>query len=373
MPSPLKLLIPGPVQPDDDVLAVMGQPVQAHYGPAWVELYNETTRAMAQVFGTQGDVHLLVGSGSAGLDACLGSAADTGQTVIIGINGFFGQRLQAIAESYGLNVVPVPAPWGQPLDPAAFEAALTQHPETVLVAVVHVETSTTIVNPIQAIGALVRAHNGCYLVDAVSSLGGVPLRMDAWHIDLCATASQKCLGAPPGLAPVAVGPRGWEAIDRVPAKHHGWYLNLRVWRQYAEEWGDWHPFPITQATNNVLALRTSLKHLLAEGVDQRVERYRALALRLRRGLRGLGLEPYTPDELMSPVVTAAYGPPGVLTSRLVAYLADAHGLKIAGGMGQLKDLVFRVGHMAPALTAADIDDLVARLAQFPGLASAQQP
>jgi alanine-glyoxylate transaminase/serine-glyoxylate transaminase/serine-pyruvate transaminase len=364
LPS-LKLMIPGPVQPDDDVLAAMGQPVQAHYGPAWTALYHDTTRALAQVFGTAGDVHLLVGSGSAGLDACLGSAAATGQTVIIGVNGFFGQRLQAIAESYGLQVVPVHAPWGQPLDPAGFEAALQQHPEAALVAVVHIETSTTIVNPIQAIGAIVRAHDNYYLVDAVSSLGGVPLEMDAWHIDLCASASQKCLGAPPGLAPVAVGVRGWEAIDRVPAKGHGWYLNLSVWRQYAVEWGDWHPFPITLATN-VLALRASLQTLLAEGLGPRLERYQALALRLRRGLRAIGLEPYTPDALLAPVVTAAYGPPGVPTSRLVAYLADVHGLKIAGGMGDLKDRVFRIGHMAANLTPADIDDVVAKLAQFPG-------
>ena len=335
MSASLKLMIPGPVQPDDDVLAQMGQPVQAHYGPAWTELYRDTTRALAQVFGTTGDVHVLVGSGSAGLDACLGSAAAAGQTVIIGVNGFFGQRLQAIAESYGLSVVPVTAPWGQPLDPAAFEIALNQHPATALVAVVHVETSTTIVNPIQAIGEIVRAHNNYYLVDAVSSLGGVPLNMDAWHIDLCVSASQKCLGAPPGLAPVAVGPRGWEAIDRVPAKGHGWYLNLRVWRQYAQDWGDWHPYPITLATNIVLALRASLGHSLAEGLDQRWARFRQLAVRLRHGLRSIGLEPFTSDALLNPVVTAAYGPPGVPTSRLIAYMAEQHGIKIAGGMGQI--------------------------------------
>ncbi|MCC7358554.1 MAG: alanine--glyoxylate aminotransferase family protein [Anaerolineales bacterium] len=366
MPAPLKLLIPGPVQPDDDVLAVMGEPVQAHYGPAWTELYRETTRALAQVFGTSGDVHLLVGSGSAALDACLGSACASGQTVIIGVNGFFGQRLQAIAESYGLTVVPVPAPWGQPLNPADFAAALAAHPQAALVAVCHVETSTTIVNPIEAIGAVVRARANTFLVDAVSSLGGLPLRMDDWHIDLCAGASQKCLGAPPGLAPVAVGSRGWQAIDRVPAKGHGWYLNLSVWRQFAVEWGDWHPYPITLATNNVRALRASVLGLLAEGLDQRFQRYRALALRLRQGLRSIGLEPFTPDALLNPVVTAAYGPPGVPTSRLVAYMAERHGIKIAGGMGpEWKDRLIRIGHMSPRLTLADMDDLVARLAQFP--------
>jgi alanine-glyoxylate transaminase/serine-glyoxylate transaminase/serine-pyruvate transaminase len=360
----MKLMIPGPVQPEDEVLAIMGQPVRAHYGPDWVEAYNATTRRLAQVWGTDGDVHLLVGSGSAGLDACLGSAAATGQTVILGVNGFFGERLQAIAQAYGLRVVVVAAAWGAPLDPSAFEAALAQHPDTALVGVVHLETSTAVVNPVRAIGEIVRARGGTFLVDAVSSLGGTPLEMDAWHIDLCASASQKCLGAPPGLAPVAVGPRGWEAIDRIPDAGHGWYLNLRVWRQYAREWADWHPFPITQATSLVLALRESLTRLQAEGLDQRLARYQALALRLRRGLRAIGMPPFTPDEQMAPVITAAHGPPGVPTSRIVDYLARAHQIKIAGGMGALRDKVFRIGHMSPRLTEADIDEVVERLGQF---------
>jgi alanine-glyoxylate transaminase/serine-glyoxylate transaminase/serine-pyruvate transaminase len=365
---PLKLMIPGPVQPEDEVLAIMGQPVQAHYGPAWVEAYTETTGMLAQVFATTGNVFLLVGSGSAGLDACLGSAAATGQAVIIGVNGFFGQRLQAIAEAYGLRVVPVDAEWGQALDPADFETALRRHPDAALVAVVHVETSTTVVNPIREIGAIVRAHGGYYLVDAVSSLGGVPLRMDDWHIDLCASASQKCLGAPPGVAPVAIGPRGWEAIDRVPDKGHGWYLNLRVWRQYAHDWAGWHPFPITQATSIILALRASLRRLLDEGLEARQTRYRALALRLRRGLREIGMPPFTPDERLAPIVTAAYGPPGVPTSRIVDYMAQVHHIKIAGGMGDLlRDRLFRIGHMSASLTEADIDEVVANLGKFPGV------
>jgi alanine-glyoxylate transaminase/serine-glyoxylate transaminase/serine-pyruvate transaminase len=360
----LKLMIPGPVQPEAEVLAVMGQPVQAHYGPAWVEAYNDTTRRLAQVWATTGDVHLLVGSGSAGLDACLGSAAATGQTVILGVNGFFGQRLQAIAEAYGLRVIAVPAAWGEPLNPDDFDLALIQHPEAVLVGVVHVDTSTTVVNPVRQIGEIVRGRGNTFLVDAVSSLGGVSLEMDAWHIDLCASASQKCLGAPPGLAPVAVGARGWEAIDRVPEKGHGWYLNLRVWRQYAHDWADWHPFPITQATSLVLALRESLLRLQAEGLPARLARYEALALRLRRGLRAIGMRPYTPDERLAPVVTAAHGPPGVPTSRIVDYMAREHHIKIAGGMGELRDQVIRIGHMSPSLTAADVDEVVEKLSGF---------
>ena len=227
------------------------------------------------MYATTGDAFILVGSGSSALDACLGSSLSTGEQVVIGVNGWFGERLAAIAQQYGLDVIPVTAPWGEPLDPADFGKAFEAHPQARLAAVVHLETSTTIVNPIEEIGPLAARHGRVLMVDAVSSLGGMPVRMDEWGIGLCASASQKCLGAPPGLATVAVSPAAWSLIDRVENKGHGWYLNLRVWRQFATEWADWHPFPITMATNNVLALRAGLQGLLAEGLEHRMERYRA--------------------------------------------------------------------------------------------------
>jgi alanine-glyoxylate transaminase/serine-glyoxylate transaminase/serine-pyruvate transaminase len=320
---------------------------------------------LQRVSGTRGDVMILVGSGSSALDACLGSSLSSGEQVVIGVNGWFGERLVTIAQHYGLDVIEVRAPWGQPLDPVGFRKAFEAHPQARLAAVVHLETSTTIVNPIEHIGPLAAQHGRVLLVDAVSSLGGIPLRMDEWGIGLCASASQKCLGAPPGLATVAVSPSAWELIDRTPDKGHGWYLNLRVWRQYASDWAGWHPFPITMATNNVLALRVGLQGLLAEGIERRMERYRTLALHLRDGLRQIGLQPYTPDTLMAPVLTAAYGPPGVATGEIVSYMAEVHHTKIAGGLGdQLKDKIFRIGHMSPTVGEADIDMLLEQLAAF---------
>ncbi len=229
----------------------------------------------------------------------------------------------------------------------------------------HLETSTTIVNPIQEIGHLVARSGRVLMVDAVSSLGGMPVRMDDWGIGLCASASQKCLGAPPGLATVAVSPAAWSLIDRAENKGHGWYLNLRVWRQFATEWAGWHPFPITMATNNVLALRAGLQGLLAEGLEHRMQRYQSLALRLRQGLRQIGMQPYTSDDLMAPVLTAAYGPPGIPTGEIVAYMAEVHHTKIAGGLGDLlKDKIIRIGHMSPSVSETDIDQVLGQLAAF---------
>jgi alanine-glyoxylate transaminase/serine-glyoxylate transaminase/serine-pyruvate transaminase len=360
----LLLMIPGPIQPEPDVMLSMGGPVRAHYGPEWTELYNQTTGILKQVFNTDGDVFLMVGSGSCGLDGCLGSAFSSGEKVIVGLNGFFGERLTDIARSYGLDTVLVEAEWGKPLQVADIETAIQANPDAVGVCVVHLETSTTIINPVEEIGKVVRKHGLCYLVDAVSSLGGMPMQMDAWNVDLCATASQKCLGAPPGLAPVAVGQRGWEFIDRNSTTHHGWYTDLRTWRKYMVEWGDWHPFPITMATSNVLALKTSLDNLLHEGVEFRMERYKRLALRLRKGLREIGMPPFTPDEMMAPVLTAAYGPQGVPTGEIVTYLVEKHHIKIAGGLGALKNKIIRVGHMAPTVSEKDIDRVLDALSQF---------
>jgi alanine-glyoxylate transaminase/serine-glyoxylate transaminase/serine-pyruvate transaminase len=358
-------MIPGPVELEQDVREVMGAPVQPHSGADFAKAYHETTEMLKSIFGTQGDVFLLVGSGSAGVEACVGSVAVSGEKIIVGSNGFFGDRLLSMAESYGLDVINIRSDWGEPLRPEDFRLALAHHPDARAVAIVHLETSTTVVNPIAEVGIIARSYGVPFLVDAVSSIGGMPVRMDDWGIDLCASASQKCLGGPTGLAPVAVGPLGWAAVDRVKHKEHGWYLDLRVWRQYARDWSDWHPFPITMATSSVLALRQSLCHLLAEGAEARFERYRALALRLRAGLRQIGIRPFTPDEIMAPVITAAYSPPGIPSSHLVQYLADIHEIRIAGALGEtLKDKIFRIGHMSPTVTELDIDRVVGGLAAF---------
>lgn len=360
----LLLMIPGPVQPDADVMLAMGSAVRAHYGPEWTKLYNLTTEMLKRVYNTKGDVFLMVGSGSCGLDACIGSAFSRGDKIIIGINGFFGERIKAIAIGYGLETILVEEEWGVPLQPAAIENAIKENPEAKGVCVVHLETSTTIINPIEEIGQIVRKYDLCYMVDAVSSLGGIDMHMDSWGIDLCASASQKCLGAPPGLALVAVGERGWNFIDGSSGNGHGWYTDLRTWRKYAEEWADWHPFPITMATNNVLALKASMDSLLLEGVKSRMERYRQLAMHLRKGLRKVGMPPYTPDEMMAPVLTAALGPAGVQTSGIVTYLVEHHQIQIAGGLGALKNKIIRIGHMAPTVTFEDIDRVLDALSQF---------
>ncbi|MFV1858546.1 MAG: alanine--glyoxylate aminotransferase family protein [Anaerolineales bacterium] len=360
-----KLMIPGPVAVEDDVLQEMGAPVRAHYGKEWTAIYSDTRSLLKEVFNTRGEVHILVGSGSSGLDAAIGSLTAHGDTAIVGTNGYFGDRLIEICEAYGLTVVPVEAPLGEPLRASDFEAALSQVSNAALVVAVHVETATSVVNPIEEISSVARKSGVPMVVDAVSALGGVLLEMDAWGIDICVSASQKCLGAPPGLAPVAISPRAWEIMDSKPDRGHGWYLNLQTWRRFAEEWGLWHPFPVTMATNNVMALRASLKDLLADGIDSRIAHHTELALRLRNGVRDLGLQPLTPDDRLAPVLTAVLAPQGIHSARIVRYMLEEHGIKIAGGLGEpLSRTTFRIGHMGPQVDAADIDEVLEGLSGF---------
>jgi alanine-glyoxylate transaminase/serine-glyoxylate transaminase/serine-pyruvate transaminase len=358
-------MIPGPVSVEDDVLHEMAQPVRPHYGADWTEVYDETRDLLKQVIRTRGDVHILVGSGTAALDAGIGSLTSTGEVAIVGVNGFFGDRLVEICESYGLQVVPVHAPLGEQLNPQAFGEALGRHPEAALVTLVHLETATAVLNPLQEVAQVARRHSVPVVVDAVSSLAGAPLEMDEWGIDIVASATQKGLGAPPGLGPIAISSRAWEIMDSKPDRRHGWYLNLQTWRRFATDWGAWHPHPITMATNNVMALRASLQKLLAEGLEARIARYTQLALRLRGGVRRLGLQPLTPDSELAPVLTAVYGPEGVRSSEIVKYLREEHGLRISGGLGEgLADRVFRVGHMGPRVNEQDIDLVLSGLEGF---------
>jgi alanine-glyoxylate transaminase/serine-glyoxylate transaminase/serine-pyruvate transaminase len=362
--KPVKLMIPGPVEVHPDVLMAMGSQVVPHYGAAWVEKYGNVLTALKKIFGTSSDVFLMTGSGTSAIDACLGSSLSTGEKVIIGNNGFFGDRLVSVAEHNGLQVVQVKTDWGKRLQPADFEKAIQSNPDARMIAVVHCETSTTVMNPVEEIGPIARRHGLLFFVDAVSALGGVPYSMDDWCVDLCASASQKCLGAPPGLAPVAVNSRAWDSINRDPNKAHGWYTDLRNWKKYSVEWADWHPTPITMATSIVNALSVSLTQLMEEGISTRMQRFRQFALQLREGLRSFDMPPFTPDEGMSPVLTAGIPPNGVPSPRIVEYLLKEHGIQISAGLGDLHDQIFRIGHMSPILTSADIERVLQALKKF---------
>ncbi len=356
----LRLMIPGPIELDPEVLSVMAEPLVAHYGDEWTQFYQETMDIMKKVFGTRDNVFLIPGSGSAGLDAVLGSTVFPDRKVLILENGFFGERLAEIAATYTPNIAKATFPIGQPIDLDQVDSLLKKGCFTTLV-MTHCETSTGMLNPVKEVARFCQKHDVLFIVDAISSLGIESLEMDQWGIDICVSASQKGLESPPGLALVAVGKEGWKAIEK--SNPPGWYLSLKVWKEYEEKWGNWHPHPITQAVNNVRALRVGLERILNEGMQARVKRHKEVTSFLREGISNRGFSLLIPDEIASHGVTAVMSVNGDV-QQILSYLRDKHGLLLAGSLGALKGKVFRIGHMGPVANIQTIERLLFALDEY---------
>ena len=346
-----RLMIPGPVDAEDDVLEAMAQQISPHYGPAWLKIYDEALQNLKQLFGTQNDIILMAGPGSAALDAALGSLMRTGEKILVPSNGFFGQRMATMAQGYGLDVRLVQASMGQPVDPGAVRDRLAAERDVQAVAMVHLETSTGVLNPLQEVAAVAREFDVPIIVDAVSSLGGVPLPVDAWGIDVCVSVTNKCLACPPGIAPLSVSQRAWDQIDRKGGRAHGWYLNLRVWKDYSINWGDWHPTPTTMPTNTMMAMMVSLRRILDVGLEANYDRYVQAARTVRGRLEQLGFKMLTDEAYTSPLITAMYGLPGMDIADFRRYLMEERGIMISGGLDELRGKIFRIGHIGKAASA----------------------
>jgi alanine-glyoxylate transaminase/serine-glyoxylate transaminase/serine-pyruvate transaminase len=359
-----KLFTPGPGDVDDDVLEAAARPMLRHYGPEWMGIYSELQTLLKQVFGTQNDLFVVPGAASALHDMAIGSLLATGQKIIVGHNGFFGERLVAIAEAYGLTVVPLAAPLGQPLDPDELRRLLRENPDARAVALVHHETATTVVNPLRALAEAVREAGRVIVVDAVSSLGGIELPVDEWGIDVCVTASNKCLEALPGVGFVSVGPRAWELVDSQPGLGHGWYLNLKTWRQYAQEWGSWHPTPVTMPVNILLGVLARLRRIMKGGVEEHLAKYVRASRIVRTGLRNAGFEMFVPDEYAAPIVTAVKARPEFEVAELSQWLENERGLVVGGALGELAGKMFRVGHLGKAATREYLLDFLVAVEEF---------
>jgi alanine-glyoxylate transaminase/serine-glyoxylate transaminase/serine-pyruvate transaminase len=360
----LKLYTPGPGDVDKDVLESLATPVIRHYGPEWMEIYHETQNLLKQVFKTENEIFFVPGPASALTDMAIGSLLATGEKIIVGNNGFFGERLVNIAQGYGLETIPLNAPLGEPLDPQDFRKLLIQHPDAKVVALVHHETGTTVMNPLRELVNLASEAGKVVIVDAVSSLGGADVRVDEWGIDVCVTTPNKCLEALPGIGFISVSPRAWGMVDSHAQTNHGWYLNLKTWRQYATEWGSWHPTPVTLPTNIILALRTSLRKIINMGLESHFEKYRNASLSVRQGLRNIGFEMFVEDDCASPIVTGVCGRPEFELSEMSRWLVEQREIAIGGGLGELSGKMFRVGHLGKASTREYLVDFLFAMEEF---------
>jgi alanine-glyoxylate transaminase/serine-glyoxylate transaminase/serine-pyruvate transaminase len=368
----LRLMIPGPVDADEDVLAAMGEPTLPHYGAAWMPTFHTTTDYLKRLFETQSDVLLMPGAGSGGLDAGIGSMVPPGAGICIPTNGFFATRLADMAVAYGIHPYTIAFPAGKHVDPEMVRTQLGEllsraesegHPIRALV-VVHHETSTGVLNPLKEITGVAAAFDLPILVDAVASFGGVRIPFDDWGLDCCVGVTNKCLGVPPGVALVAVSPRAWALAEANPAKH-GWYHDLRTWKWYMENWGSWHPTPVTLPTNNIVALLKALKDIFENGgMEAHFASIAQAAARVREGMAALGFSLLPEPAYAAPMVSALNVPSGVDASAMLDYLKDEHGLMLSGGLAELRGKIIRIGHMGRAREPEIIDTLLAAVSAY---------
>jgi alanine-glyoxylate transaminase/serine-glyoxylate transaminase/serine-pyruvate transaminase len=352
------LMIPGPVEMSQEVLSEMGAPLVAHYGDDWVQVYRETIALLKQVFRTQGDVFMLVGSGTAGLDAAIGGLLRSGEKVLVLINGWFAERLFEIAQAYGMDARRLEFDVLEPVRVERVDQFLQKEKDIKAILMVHHETQSGLVNPVKEIARLGQSYDIPLIVDAIASLGVMELDVDGWGVDICVTASQKGLEAPPGLTLLSISDRAWRIMDATGPTGHGFYLDPRVWREYLDKWGDWHPSHTTMAASLVLALRSSLRRIAAEGLDARFARYRRVSKVVKSGFKAMGFELLVDEALAAPNVTAAKTPQGIKAVRIRDFLRDERGILTSFGPPKFREITTRVGHMGAEMNLDHIIPLL---------------
>jgi alanine-glyoxylate transaminase / serine-glyoxylate transaminase / serine-pyruvate transaminase len=352
LPEMPALMIAGPCELHDQDREIMGRQVIAHYGEAWTALHRQTIDRLSKLLGVSEAPYLMPGSGTACLDAGIANLFEAGQRVVVARTGFFGTRLEQIARAHNLEVVPIEVEVGHPIDPERLaDAAATAHG----ILTVHVETATGVRHPIEPIADIARAADCLYLVDGIASVGGEACNVDGMGIDAVVTASQKGLEAPPGMGIIAIGERARARLENRSRRPASFYLDLKVWDRYRDEWGAWHPHPVTMPTNLVLALSSSIARIVETGIDAWVAARADLAKRCREGLRHLGLEPVPEPGAEANLVVAAWADDPAALQR--ALLED--GIMISGGLDPTMGRAVRVGLMGRTATEAMVDRVIA--------------
>ncbi len=347
-PVPERLLLgPGPSPVPQRVLQAMASPVLGHLDPAFLAVMDETMTYLRQAFLTANNLTIPIsGTGSGGMEAAVMNLVEPGTGIVVVTAGYFGERIAEMARRAGAAVTTVPAPWGQPADLKAVEEAVRGTGARVLAAV-HVETSTGVLQSLPPLAEIARRHGAFLLVDAVTSLGGVELRVDDWGLDIVYSATQKCLNAPPGLAPLTASDRVREAIAGRKTKVASWYFDLSLLSTY---WGAERVYHHTAPISSVYALREALRIVHEEGLEARWARHRTCAQMLWDGLEEMGLAPFVTREHRAPTLTTIAVPDGVDEAAVRRRLLNDYSIEIAGGFGPLKGKIFRVGLMGAGST-----------------------
>ena len=351
---PRRLLLgPGPSLVHPRVLRALSAPLLGHLDPVFLALMNNIQASLRGVFGTEHRFTIaLSGTGSAGMEASIVNLVEPGDAVIVGINGVFGTRLASVVERCGGKAIRVEAPWGACIEVGAIEDALVRSGPVKAVAVVHAETSTGAWQPLEEIGALCRRHGALFVVDAVTSLGGVPVSVDRMGVDVCYSGTQKCLSCPPGLSPFTMSDRALAAVNARRTPCQSWYLDVGL---IAEYWAEGsrayhHTAPISM----LYGLHEALRLVEEEGLTARYNRHRTNSEALLAGLDVLGLVPLAAAGRRLPMLNCVVIPAHIPEADIRARLLSQHGIEIGGGLGPLKGKVWRIGLMGESSTEGNV-------------------
>jgi alanine-glyoxylate transaminase / serine-glyoxylate transaminase / serine-pyruvate transaminase len=364
------LMGPGPSNPYPGVLEALGRPLLGHLDPEFLELLDEVCDGLRSVFGTANRLTLPVsGTGSAGMEAVFVNVVRPGDVVVVGVNGMFGERMCDVAGRLGAKVVRVEAPWGTPLD---IDELLSAHESPAVIALVHAETSTGVRNDVELLAG--RTGEALLVVDCVTSLGGIPVDIGGWGVDLAYSATQKCLGVPPGLAPLTASDR---ARERFVEKPVSWYLDLDLISNYTSATapgpagtGARRVYHHTAPVAMVAALHAGLGFLLEEGLEAAWSRHALCGALLADGLEGLGLELVVEPGHRLPQLTTVWVPEeipgGKDEAQVRAELLNQYSIEIGSGVGPFASKAWRIGCMGGTARPENVELLVGALAEVLG-------
>jgi alanine-glyoxylate transaminase/serine-glyoxylate transaminase/serine-pyruvate transaminase len=353
------LMGPGPCNPYPEATAALARPLLGHLDPVFVETLDETCARLRTLFRTGNAMTLPIsGTGSAGMEAALVNVVEPGHVVVVGVNGVFGERMCDVAARCGAEVVRVDAPWGQPVDP---QAILDAHPSPHVIGVVHAETSTGVRSDIAPLAE--GKGNALLLVDCVTSLGGIDVDVDGWGVDIAYSGTQKCLGVPPGLAPLTVSER---ARDRLVERSRSWYLDLRMLGRYTGPASGPRVYHHTAPVAMVSSLHAGLGAILEEGLDAAIARHADCGRLLHEGLHALGIELFAAEGHRLPELTTAWVPEGADDAKVRSTLLERYDIEIGGGLGEYAGRVWRIGCMGHTARPRNVTMLLGALGEVLG-------
>jgi alanine-glyoxylate transaminase/serine-glyoxylate transaminase/serine-pyruvate transaminase len=353
---------PGPSPVPVRVLNALAMPTLGHLDPQYVEIMDETVTLLRQVFQTKNRLTFPVsGTGMAGMEALAVNLLEPGDEAIVCVNGVFGTRMKDIVGRCGATAHEVAATWGTIITDAQIAEAVQKHPKAKLVTIVHAETSTGCLQPLEGISKIVHDAGMLLVVDAVTSLGGHPVKVDEWGIDAIFSGTQKCLSCPPGLSPVSFSDRAVEVIEKRKTKPQSWYLDVSAMKSYyfSGPSGGARAYHHTAPINMTYGLREALRIVVEEGLEARFARHQANHLRLRAGLEKMGLKYIPESSLWS--LNAIHKPEGVDDAAGRKRLLTEFGIEIGAGLGPFAGKAWRIGLMGHGSTARNVETVLAAL------------